>query len=615
MVSSYALPHRAPTLRRPVLAPVVESPDNLCAALRRAALTDRGITLVTADDADETRSYARILEGAERRARALLASGVRRGDSVVLVLDTSFELVETFFAIQLAGATPVPAYPPVAMARLDGYLDLLGHVIDVTRARFVVTDARIARVLGTLRRRATMRDILDVADLDEETAHGWPIEELSEPDPNDPGFVQCTSGSTSAPKPVLLLQRNLVANLRGFLARFTESDGSDVLVSWLPLYHDLGLIGMLLGAVYGTHRLVLMSPSTFLLDPGAWWRAASRHRATVTAAPCFAFGLSTRRIDDADVASLDLSRIRTIVSGAEPIQPAIIDAFFAKLAPAGLGRESFCAAYGLAESCVGVTGAEPGEGLRIETVDRAGLQAPEAPRALPSSGADAVQCVALGRPFTGTTIVIRGADGEELPERRVGEVCVRGGSVMAGYLGHPDATADALRGGELRTGDLGYLAGGELFLVGRAKHMLIVRGRNYYAEAIEAVAEAVDGVRKGNAIAFGVYDDRRGHDQLYVVVESRAHDDAERAALELAVHTAVSEEIGLAPHRVIVTGPNTLPKTSSGKRQRNRCRELVLAGELPKQRRRRTPSGVFSLVRSQIAHAEHGVARLFSRAS
>jgi acyl-CoA synthetase (AMP-forming)/AMP-acid ligase II len=584
------------------------SVPDLVSALLHAAATDRGITLIHGDESEERRTYEELLVGAHRRAAALMDLGLDKGDRVVIVLNTSFEFVETFFGVLLAGGVPVPAYPPVAMARLSSYVDLLGHIIEATSAPMLVTDSQIAKAIGTVRKAPSLRHLLNVARLDAE-----PKGVARYPSPDDIGMIQCTSGSTSAPKPVVLLHSNLIANIEDFNERWGTTC-EDVVVSWLPLYHDLGLIGSFLGSIACCAEQVLLSPSVFLLDTGAWWRAISRHRATMTGAPNFAFGLSVRRVSGEEVAALDLSCMRAIVSGAEPIQASAIEAFYDHFAPAGLRRDTFCAAYGLAESCVGVTGVRPGTGLSEDRVSPAALHDPVAPMAVPSADPDAVTLVSLGAPFQESRVVIRDEDGNALPERSVGEIYIGGPSIMAGYLGRPEATAEVFVDGEFRTGDIGYFAGGELFVVGRRKHMLIVRGRNYYAEAIETVVEGVEGVRKGNAVAYGVYCERSGSDKLHLVVETRLREDASRAALEEAIKESVSDELGIVPARILLLAPNSLPKTSSGKKQRLRAKEMVLSGELPRRmsKRRRELAGVVTLMQSQIAN---GMARIVARAS
>jgi len=268
----------------------------------------------------------------------------------------------------------------------------------------------------------------------------------------------------------------------------------------------------------------------------------------------------------------------------------------------------------MAECCVGATGAEPGRGLRVERIDGAAFR--DEGRVVPSDTVDAVPIVSVGSAFRGTTLTVRDESGNALPDGFVGEVWVSGESVMAGYLDDPESTDEVLRGGELRTGDLGCLLDGELFVAGRRKHVLIVRGRNYYSEAVEAVVEDVSGVRKGNAVAFGVYDDRRGSDALHLAVETRLSDAPTREALQEAVSRAVCEEIGLTPVRVWLLPPNTIPKTSSGKKRRLKCKEMLLAGGAPGRldKAKAEVAGVVSLLHGRLAFAEMKARQALRRA-
>jgi acyl-CoA synthetase (AMP-forming)/AMP-acid ligase II len=580
----------------------------LTAALAVAAEGGRGIVLVRESDREEERSYRAVLGAALRRAAALRARGLERGERVMVVLETSFEFVEVFFGVMLAGGVPVPAYPPLAMARLEAYGELLAHVAELTRARFLVSDAATAATLGHLRARCPgLEELLAVEALDGDPARFPP----REPDRGTPGFIQCTSGSTSRPKATVLLHRNLIANLEGMAEAF-ELSAADVLVMWLPLYHDMGLIGGLLSAVASGLKLVMMPPSLFLLDPGAWWRAVSRHRGTVTAAPNFAYGICARRLAEEELAGLDLSSVRVALCGAEPIQPATVERFTATMARTGFDARAFFPAYGLAESCVGVTMSRPGQGLRLDRVSQAALADAARPRALPAIGRGSVACVCVGRAIRGTRVSVRDEAGRELAEGEVGEVCVAGLSVMDRYLDDPEATERALRGGVLHTGDLGYLRGGELHVIGRKKNMLIVRGKNYYAEDVEAALEEVEGVRRGNAIAYGVFDEARGCERLEIALETRLRGEAERAALAARVEQAVADAVGLVPARVVLLAPGQLPKTSSGKKRRQACREEVASGAI--HRRRLLGRARFAmLARSRAATLWHALRRRLAR--
>ncbi len=575
--------------------------QTLVQALRGAASSPNGLTLVDENDGERFCRYSEIYEGARRRAAALRRRGLGRGERVVIVLNTSFEFVEVFFGVMLAGGVPVPAYPPVAMSRMDRYSQLLAHVIGVTGARLLVTDRTIGATLGALYGLCpTLQRMLRVSALEDDPERWGTVE----PDPEDIGFIQCSSGSTSAPKAVTLPHSALMANLRGMAHNFALSD-DDVGVAWLPLYHDMGLIGGLLQCIGQAIPLVLIPPAQFIMDPGCWWRALSRHQGTITAAPNFAFGLTLRRVDDEALRQLDLSCLRILLCGAEPIQPELIRRFCEKMVLAGMDPRAFFPAYGLAESCVAVTSSLPLEGLHVDRVSKSALADARCPQALPAVGLDSTEVVCVGRPIPRTQVTVHGKDGRQLPPRHVGEIWVRGPSLMRGYFSNAEATAEALQDGALRTGDLGYLVGQRLFIVGRKKNMLIVRGKNYYAEDIEAVVEQLAGVRKGNAVAYGVFDERQGCDRLHIALETRLRDPQERAALEQQVRRLVAEEVGLFPEQVLLLAPGTLPKTTSGKKQRLQCRDDVVDGTIFRQRKGEARAATWVMLRSQLGALWH----------
>lgn len=583
--------------------------STLCEALLAASATDRGVTLVGDDDAEQFCSYREIYGNARRRAAGMRARGLERGDRVLIVLNTSFDFIEVFFGVMLAGGVPVPAYPPLAMSRMDSYKRLLAHITNVTGARLLVTDRAIGATLGTLYDNCpALESMVQAADLSDDPELWGTVE----PEPHDAGFIQCSSGSTSAPKAVVLSHKNLMANTRGIAHAFEMTD-QDVAVSWLPMYHDMGLIGGLLSCICQAINMVLLPPNLFIMDPGAWWRAISRHRATITAGPNFAYGLSLRRMDEEELDQLDLSSMRVALCGAEPVQPDQVRRFTRTMARAGFNPHAFYPAYGLAESCVAVTMPRPGDGLRVDRVSRAGLADARQPEAMEAVGLGSVECVCVGRPILGTKVRVVGRDGRRLPDRMVGEVTVQGPSVMDRYFNDPRSTKQALANGVLRTGDLGYRVGDDLYIVGRIKNMLIVRGRNYYAEDIEVAVEQVAGVRKGNAIAYGTYDERRGMDRLNVAVETRVRGELERAALEQRIREAVSETVGLVPDKVVLANPGSLPKTTSGKKQRLQCRDKVSSGAIFNRRQGEASAAVGVILRSQLALALRSFRRQVGR--
>ncbi|MCA9580304.1 MAG: AMP-binding protein [Myxococcales bacterium] len=545
-------------------------PEHLVDFLRRAALGRNGITVVKPDGGEVTKSYAELLARAHGRATALEEQGVGLGDSVVLVLDNTFDFVETYFGILLLGAAPVPVALPHPMGSQEAYLRNLEHMAWATDARLIVTHSPLVPMFQALEPRIS---ILATRDL-------WSSRSSSvEPriDLDAPGLIQCTSGSTHSPKPVVLSHRKLVANIVGTQRR-THVTPQTRTVSWLPLFHDMGIIGPLLGSIHAASSLFLLSPATFLLDPASWWRTISKHRGTLTAAPNFAFAHSLR-ISEEEIRGFNLSTIECIICGAEPIQSNTIQRFLRHFRETKIQASAFCPAYGLAESCVAVSMVEPGKGIAFHRFDRQALSDSQAPRAIPAEDeTKSVEYASLGKAIEGSKISIRSPLGVELPEGTVGEVCVEGASLMEGYLNRPDATEEVLGRGHLRTGDRGFLHNGDLFLVGRIKHMVILRGRNYYAEDIETTLERLPGVHL--SVAYGEVNERRGSEELHLVVETRFTDPVARKELEAVITETLGTLFGFSPAQTVLVPTKSIPRTSSGKKRREEAQKLVHRGIL-----------------------------------
>jgi acyl-CoA synthetase (AMP-forming)/AMP-acid ligase II len=539
-----------------------------------------GLTLVpeSADAPEEALSYRDVCLEAQHFAGRLLAQGTQPGDRVLIVLPTSFEFVIVFFAVQMIGAIPVPSYPPAMLERAEVALERLTHIARHSGAAALVTNRKLRTLLGEVALHAqTIRDVVTVERLDQD----GPREDfIAQATPDDPGFIQYTSGSTGSPKGVLLTHANLVANIHA-MGQALQVGRHDVGVSWLPLYHDMGLIGALLFCIYWRLPLVLMSPTTFLMDPGRWLWAIHRHRGTLSPAPNFAYARCVKRLKPADRAGLDLSCWRFALNGAEPVNPGTLDDFVRVFGPHGFKREAILPVYGLAECSLAVSFPKPRTPLTVDRVDRMGLADGQA---VPAEGEGTIGIVGVGTAVPGHEVRVVGEQGELLPEREVGHIVVRGPSVMAGYFHDPETTARVLNDGWLWTGDLGYFAQGQLFVTGRVKDLIIVRGRNYYAEDIERVAEQIPGVKGGGVIAFGVYDEQQAVDLVVIVCETSESDAGARERLATGVTEAVQTTVGVQVDEVVLVGPGALPKTSSGKRQRNLCRALYLAGDLADRR-------------------------------
>jgi fatty-acyl-CoA synthase len=517
--------------------------------------------------------YDQLHEEARGYAANLQALGVAPGDHVALLGPTSRPLATAIQAIWLAGATVVVLPLPMRMSSIEEF-------VDQTRVR--ITNADVSLVLIDP----------DLAPFVEPVAGdppmvGW---DAVQPGPGRAGakawerpaddldrlaILQFTSGSTSDPKGVMLPNRTVGANLDAIAAATGLDPDDDVLVSWLPLYHDMGLVGLFsLSMTTGT-PLVLGAPTDFMAGPGRWMEWISTYGGTATAGPNFSYVLAARALQRAE--PLDLSRLRIALNGAEPVDPATVAGFVAAGERHGLRPGAVFPAFGMAEVAIAGTFPEPMSGLRTDVVDRRVLETERyaAPVAPESDGNR--HLAILGRPVQGLEIrVVDPISGEVLRDREVGELEIRGTSVTPGYYKRPDANLELFHDGWLRTGDLAYLLDGEMVMCGRIKDMIIVGGRNVYPEDIERALADVDGVRAGNIIAFGI-DGSQGREGLVVVAESKADD---HEALRRTVAQRVREAVGLPAKDIVLVEPGSLPKTSSGKLQRSLCKLRYLGSEL-----------------------------------
>jgi fatty-acyl-CoA synthase len=529
----------------------------------------RGL-IILEEEGERAYSPRELAKQALRAAEGLAQLGVKPGDRVGIIAQTTAHTVLTLLGCWAAGAVAVPL--PLPMRAVDP-----ASFMEQSRRRLEKVGAEVLALPGAF---------LPLVSGLEEGFRLVAMEELpagveASPVPRgkrEVALVQFTSGSTSDPRGVILTHGNILANACA-IAEKVGAGPRDTVVSWMPLYHDMGLIGFLITALGAGCSLVLMSPQRFVADPSLWMRACGEYRATITGGPNFAYALSTRVMRSGGLGGTDLSSLRLALNGAEPIDPQVLDELVEAGAEYGLQPEVPYPVYGLAEATLAVTFPEPGKIYQKDHVSRRGIE--ERGEALPCApdGPDARCLVSLGRPLRGLEVRIVRGDGTPAGEREVGEVCVRGPSLMQGYWGDAAATAEALRGGWLHTGDLGYLADGNLFLVGRIKDMVIIGGRNLFPEDVERCAERVEGMRKGNAVAFGVTT-RRGRERLVLVGETRL--SCPQAALETAraVSSLVREEIGVPVREVVLVPAGTLPKTSSGKKRRFLCRELYLNQKL-----------------------------------
>ncbi|MGE3621089.1 MAG: AMP-binding protein [Acidimicrobiia bacterium] len=514
--------------------------------------------------------WALLHQEARALAAGLQARGVRPGDHVALLGSTSRELVTAVQAVWLAGAAVVVLPLPMRLASLEDFVAQTRRRILDAGAAVVVVDPELAPFLG--RPEPGDLPIVGFAELVGEPG-SW---RRPAPDPERTAILQFTSGSTSDPKGVVLPDRAVGANLDAIAAAARLDVDEDVLVSWLPLYHDMGLVGILANAMAAGCRLVLGAPSDFMASPGRWMEWISTYGGTATAGPNFSYVLATRALRRGGE-PLDLSRLRIALNGAEPVDPATVAAFVEAGARHGLRPGAVFPAFGMAEVAIAGTFPEPLAGLRVDRVDRRVLEAERYAAPVPEGAEGARELAILGRPVPGLEIrVCDPVSGDVLRDREVGELEIRGTSVTTGYHARPDATAELFHDGWLRTGDLAYLVEGEMVMCGRIKDLIIVGGRNVFPEDVERALAGVEGVRAGNVIAFGVEGDR-GKEGLVVVAETRADDPP---SVRRLVAERVRAAVGLPAKDVVLVPAGSLPKTSSGKLQRSLCKTLYLDQEL-----------------------------------
>ena len=530
------------------------------------------------DDGTETViSYGRLRDEASAVAGGLRERGVVPGDTVALMLPTGLDFLAAFQGILLAGAIPVPIYPPARLDRLEEYAARQSAILADAGVTMLLTVARARAVAALLRPRVpSLRGVATVREVADDGA-SWlaPGGRGS-----DPAFIQYTSGSTGAPKGVLLTHANLLANITavGAALRMTPVDVGAI---WLPLYHDMGLIGSWLFCMHAGLPIAIQSPLSFLSRPERWLWTIHDRRATLSPAPNFAYELCVKKIPDHALQGLDLSSWRVALNGAEPVNPETIERFVKRFEPYGFRREAMMPAYGLAENAVAVCFPPPGRGPLVDAIEREAFERDG--RAVPwgGKGTPPLRFVSVGPAVQGHEVRIVDGSGRDVADRTVGRLVFRGPSMTSGYFHKPEATA-AIRveGGFLDSGDLAYRADGEFYVTGRRKDLIIKAGRNLVPQEIEEVASSVEGIRKGCVVAFGIARPALGTEELVIVAETRAAGVEAREALQARVIERVATAIGVPPDTVVLARPGAVLKTSSGKIRRADTRDQYVAGAL-----------------------------------
>jgi acyl-CoA synthetase (AMP-forming)/AMP-acid ligase II len=524
-------------------------------------------------------TYSGVERATNKFGGALQALGLKKGDRIGLILPDNQDFVFAFLGALRAGVIPVPIYPPAGLRKLAGYLDNTLHIVQKSGCKILLTDSDVKKLLGTIVARAPqLSRVVSVDELRGSEQTLTPVKVGLD----DTCFLQFTSGSTAAPKGVVVSHGNIAANVDAFMRVGLQVEaGVDSGVSWLPLYHDMGLIGFMLGPLYYRNTITYLPPLLFLKRPARWLETISRLRASISFGPNFAYALCVKRVRDKDIEGLDLSSWRAAGCGAEPIRAANLTAFADKFSSIGFNHRAMLPCYGMAEATLAISFDGLGDGVRFDRVDADELSIEG--NAVPVDGSEGLEVVNCGHAFEGHEVAVFALDDDDsasaLPDRRVGEIRVKGPSVTSGYFEEPELTTASFAGGWLRTGDLGYLVDGDIFICGRAKELIIVNGRNYYPQDLEWDASRVDGVRKGNVIAFGTKKPLNDRERVVIAFET-GKPTADREALKQEVRKAVRQSSGLSVDDVVALDAGVLPKTSSGKLKRNETRRLYELGEL-----------------------------------
>lgn len=528
------------------------------------------LTFYAGDDRTETLSFGELYAGALQVAGGLIERDVQPGQVIALMLPSGLDFFYAFYGILLAGAVPAPLYPPASRAQLEDHLRRQIGILDNAQAPLLISveEARdYTRVLRT--QCATLREIVSVGEL--RAGESAPPAAIT---PEHLGLIQYTSGSTGQPKGVMLTHANLLANVRA-MGEAAQARSGDVFVSWLPLYHDMGLIGACLGSLYYGMRLVLMSPLSFIARPLRWLHALHRHGGSLSAAPNFAYQLCAARLDEAELAGLDLSRWRLAFNGAEPVHADTLKQFCSKFEPYGFMHTAMTPVYGLAENAVGLAFPPLGRGARIDAVDRERFM--REGTAVPSTAADALHFVSGGRALPRHFIRIVDDTDRELGERRQGRLQFRGPSATRGYFRNAEATAQLMHGDWRDSGDFAYVADGEVFITGRFKDLIIRAGRNIYPYELEQAVGDIDGIRKGAVAVFASRGTNSAED-LVVLAETRERDPGRREELRARIDALALQLTGTRADHILLAPPRSVLKTSSGKIRRVECRQLYEQG-------------------------------------
>ena len=537
------------------------------------------------EDGNETPlTYGDLWRASINVANSLAARGLGQQDTVALMLRTERAFFSSFLGTLLANCIPVPLYPPFRADRIEEYIQRQLSILGNANVKLMITFSEVKHLAKLLR--SQLPSLSEIVTTDSLLSEGANLPQLNtrQQEGNKPALIQYTSGSTGNPKGTLLSNANLMANIRALQQRL-EVTSDDIGVSWLPLYHDMGLIGAWLGTLYFGTPLALMSPLAFLARPSRWLWTLHAHRATMSPAPNFAYDLCSQRIQNEEIEGLDLSSVRILLNGAETVQPATLKRFIKRFSAYGLNKDALLPVYGLAECSVGLSAPIPGKNIRIDCINRRIFQKTGHVERIARDDPSGLYFVSCGQALPGHKIRIVDDNGQQVTTQKEGHIQFRGPSATSGYYRNKHATNELIRqDGWLETGDLGYLADNELFITGRHKDLIIKAGRNLQPHEIEDIVGDVIGIRKGCVAAFGVTDATRGTERLMIVAETKLATASDYEKLRSEIVERLVAKLEIPPDLIILTSPGSVLKTSSGKIRRTATRDAYLAGKLLKRR-------------------------------
>ena len=545
--------------------------SNLAEALDYAALGRTGSNFYTGrGELYAVLTYAELRNQALELAQRLRGLGAERGARMVIVADTHPDFLRFFFACQYAGLVPVPVPIPHNPGSHKAYVAQMRAMTQGCQASLAMASADYSELLSEMTAGLGLTFVGTP-----EAYDALPLQsvELQPMQADDLAYLQYTSGSTRFPRGVMITQRAVLNNLSGIITEGMDMRTTDRCVSWLPFYHDMGLVGLVLVPLASQLSVDYLGTREFAMRPRQWLSLMSRSKATISFSPPFGFELCNRRLREGEAETFDLSAWRVAGVGAETIRPQVLNDFAEALAPSGFDRNAFLACYGMAECSLAVSFAPLGGGLSVDRVDADHLALHDHARPPQDAVAERLsEFVNCGVPLSAFEVEVRGADGQVVPERHIGVIHVRAPSVMSGYFNEPGITAETLSpDGWLNTGDIGYRVAGSIMITGRSKDLIIINGRNIWPQDLEQLAEQQTDVRPGDALAFAV-PGTDGTDAAVMVVQYRERDSKKRAELIRRLQGLIRSEVGVDCH-IELAPIHTLPRTSSGKLSRSKARQ------------------------------------------